>query len=80
MLICFFIIPIIFPRENMRLDKIFGCFNYPFEVYKGNIKLKKILEDVVSIFKVFMKHWKLFKPIRVMYRTFFQINEKWSRL
>jgi len=67
------IIPLIFPKENMRLDKIFGRCNYPLEIYKGNTKLKKLLEDVTSTFKIFMKHWKLFKPIRAAIEHFFKL-------
>ena len=67
------IIPFIFPRENMRLSKISSRFNYPLEVFKGNDKLKKILEDIVSTFKIFMKHWKLFKPIRACIEHFFKL-------
>jgi hypothetical protein len=67
------IIPLIFPKENMRLDKIFGRCNYPLEIYKGNVKLKKLLEDVTSTFKIFMKHWKLFKPIRACIEHFFKL-------
>jgi transposase len=73
------IIPFIFPRENMRLSKISSCFNYPLEVYKGNNKLKKTLEDVVSTFKIFMKHWKLFKPIRAVIEHFFKLMKSGSR-
>jgi hypothetical protein len=58
------IIFFIFTRENIRLSKVSSRFNYLLEVYEGNEKLKKILEDVVVIFKTFIKHWKLFKPIR----------------
>ena len=64
----------------MRLNKIASRFNYPLEIYKGNTRLKKTLEDVVSTFKIFIKHWKLFKPIRACIEHFFQINEKRSRL
>jgi len=75
----FHIIPFIFPRENMRLSKISSRFNYPLEVYKGNDKLKKLLEDVVSTFKIFMKHWKLFKPIRACIEHFFKLMKSGAR-
>jgi transposase len=70
------IIPLIFPRENMRINKILSRFNYPLEVYKGNIKLKKILKDIVSTFTIFIKHWKLFKPIRSFIEHFFKLMKK----
>lgn len=70
------IIPFIFPRKNMRLDKITGRFNYPLEVYKGNSQLKKTLEDVVSTFTIFIKHWKLFKPIRACIEHFFKLMKE----
>jgi len=67
------IIPIIFPKDNMKLDKIFSCCNYPLEVYNGNMKLKKLMEDITSTFKIFLKHWKLFKPIRASIEHFFKL-------
>jgi hypothetical protein len=67
------IIPFIFSRDNMRFDKILGRFNYPLEVFKGNIRLKKLLADLVSTFKIFLKHWKLFKPIRAVIEHFFKL-------
>ena len=70
------IIPLIFPRENMRLDKILGRCNYPLEVYKGNEKLKKTLEDITSTFSIFMKHWKLYKSIRACIEHFFKLMKK----
>jgi len=70
------IIPFIFPRDNMRLKKICSRFNYPLEVYEGNDKLKKTLEDVVSTFKIFMKHWKLYKPIRATIEHFFKLMKE----
>jgi hypothetical protein len=70
------IIPFIFPRDNMRLSKILSNFNYPLEVYEGNDKLKKTLEDVVSTFKIFMKHWKLYKPIRASIEHFFKLMKE----
>jgi hypothetical protein len=70
------IIPLIFPRKNMRLDKIAGCFNYPLEVYKGNSQLKKTLEDVASTTMIFLKHWKLFKPIRACIEHFFKLMKE----
>ena len=44
------IIPFIFPKKNMRSDKIAGRFNYPLEVYKGNSQLKKTLEEYCIYF------------------------------
>jgi len=70
------IIPIIFPRDNMKLSKICSRFNYPLEVYEGNLKLKKVLDDVVSTFKIFMKHWKLFKEVRACIEHFFKLMKK----
>jgi len=70
------IIPFIFPRKNMRLDKIAGCFNYPLEVYEGNLQLKKTLEDVTSTTMIFLKHWKLFKPIRACIEHFFKLMKE----
>jgi len=70
------IIPFIFPRKNMRLDKIAGCFNYPLEIYKGNSRLKKTLEDVASTTMIFIKHWKLFKPIRACIEHFFKLMKE----
>jgi hypothetical protein len=70
------IIPLIFPRDNMRLSKISSRFNYPLEIYEGNLKLKKILDDVVSTFKIFMKHWKLFKEVRACIEHFFKLMKK----
>ena len=67
------IIPIIFPKENMKLNKIFSCCNYLLEIYKGNTKLKKLMEDITSTFKIFLKHWKLFKPIRASIEHFFKL-------
>ena len=63
----------------MRLEKISSHFNYPLEAYEGNDKLKKILEDAVSTFKIFIKHWKLFKPIRSFIEHFFKLMKKRSK-
>lgn len=47
------IIPFIFPRKNMRLDKITGRFNYPLEVYKGNSQLKKTFRRMLYLLSRF---------------------------
>jgi hypothetical protein len=60
----------------MKLDKISGRFNYPLEVYKGNLQLKKTVEDVVSVLMAFLKHWKLFKPTRAYIEHFFKLMKK----
>ncbi len=70
------IVPLIFPKENMKINKILSRFNYPLEFFKIKNRKEDIYKYLVSKFKKLITHWKKFKKIRGKIEDFFKLTKK----
>lgn len=70
------IVPLIFPKENMKINKILSQFNYPLEFFKVKNKKEDIYKELVSKFKKLITKWKKFKKIRGKIEDFFKLTKK----
>ncbi|OQD59435.1 transposase-like protein [Methanobrevibacter arboriphilus JCM 13429 = DSM 1125] len=70
------IVPLIFPKENMKINKILSQFNYPLEYFKVKNKKEDIYKELVSKFKKLITKWKKFKKIRGKIEDFFKLTKK----
>ena len=69
----FYLIPIIYPRNNTNLDQIIYELNPPLDAFSHNkYKLEKWIH-VVSEFKNLIYQWKSFKFYRLEIEVFFNI-------
>lgn len=70
------IVPIIFPKESYREEKLKGQMSYPMEVFSKNKKAKELKKDIDSIASILyqeLKNWKDLKPIRGIIEDFFKV-------
>ena len=70
------IIPVIFPKESYKEEKLKGQMSYPMEVFSRNKKskdLKKDIDSIASILYQKLQNWKELKPIRGIIEDFFKV-------
>ena len=70
------IVPIIFPKESYREEKLKGQMSYPIEVFSRNKKAKELKKDIDSIASILfnkLQNWKDLKPIRGIIEDFFKV-------
>ena len=70
------IVPIIFPRNSFKEEKLKGQMSYPMEVFLKNKKsqeLKKDIDRIASILYEKLRNWKELKPIRGIIEDFFKV-------
>jgi hypothetical protein len=70
------IVPLIFPKENFKIQKLIDKLTYPLDVFKDK-KTKKILKKLYNTLKRILieklKNWKHYKPIRGKIEDFFKL-------
>ena len=70
------IVPIIFPKESYREEKLKGQISYPIEVFSRNKKAKELKKDIDSIASILfnkLQNWKDLKPVRRIIEDFFKV-------
>ena len=70
------IVPIIFPKESYKEEKLKGQMSYPMEVFsknKNDEDLKKDIDSIASILYQELRNWKELKPIRGIIEDFFKV-------
>lgn len=70
------IVPVIFPKQSYREEKLKGQMSYPMEVFSKNKKakqLKKDIDHIASILYKKLRNWKELKPIRGIIEDFFKV-------
>ena len=70
------IVPIIFPKESYKEEKLKGQMSYPMEVFSKNKNyedLKKDIDSIASILYQELRNWKELKPIRGIIEDFFKV-------
>ena len=70
------IVPIIFPKESYREEKLKGQISYPIEVFSRNKKAKELKKDIDSIASILfnkLQNWKDLKPVRGIIEDFFKV-------
>ena len=70
------IVPIIFPKESYKEEKLKGQMSYPMEVFSRNKKAKDLKKDIDSIASILyqkLQNWKELKPIRGIIEDFFKV-------
>ena len=70
------IVPIIFPKESYREEKLKGQMSYPIEVFSRNKKAKELKKDIDSIASILfnkLQNWKDLKPVRGIIEDFFKV-------
>ena len=70
------IVPIIFPKESFKEEKLKGQMSYPMEVFSRNKKAKDLKKDIDSIASILyqeLQNWKELKPIRGIIEDFFKV-------
>jgi hypothetical protein len=70
------IVPLSFPKENFKIQKLIDKLTYPLDVFKDK-KTKKILKKLYNTLKRILieklKNWKHYKPIRGKIEDFFKL-------
>jgi len=70
------IIPLIFPKDNFKIQKLDDILTYPLRVFndkKQETKIKKIYNTLKKILLEKIKNWKRYKPIRGKIEDFFKL-------
>ena len=70
------IVPIIFPKESFKEEKLKGQMSYPMEVFSENKwakELKKDIDSIASILYEKLRNWKELKSIRGIIEDFFKV-------
>jgi len=63
-LIKYKIVPMIYPKKNIKKEKIMSQFNYPLETFNGKNKLIELYKSLVTSFNKLFNDKKTFKYIR----------------
>ena len=63
-LIKYKIVPLIYPKKNIKKERIMNHFNYPLEVFNGKKKLIELYKSLVTNFSKSFNNKKIFKYIR----------------
>ena len=70
------IIPLIFPKENFKIQKLIDKLTYPLNVFKDK-KIEKRLKQLYNTLKRILlekiENWKHYKPIRGKIEDFFKL-------
>ena len=70
------IVPIIFPKESYKEEKLKGQMSYPIEVFSRNKKAKELKKDIDSIASILfnkLQNWKDLKSVRGIIEDFFKV-------
>jgi hypothetical protein len=70
------IVPLIFPKEKFKLQKLKDKLTYPLHVFKDKktqIKAKKLYKTLTKILIQKIQNWKQYKPIRGKIEDFFKL-------
>lgn len=70
------IVPLIFPKENFKIQKLKDTLTYPLRVFKDKKKendAKKIYNKLKRILMKKIEKWKRYKPIRGKIEDFFKL-------
>ncbi|WP_409199331.1 transposase [Methanobrevibacter sp. DSM 116169] len=70
------IVPFIFPKGNIKIEKLEGLLSYPLDIYSKNKdtkKLKKSYKNNAKKLIQLIKKWKQYKPIRGKIEDFFKL-------
>jgi hypothetical protein len=70
------IVPLIFPKENFKIQKLIDKLTYPLDVFNDK-KTRKLLKKLYNTLKRILiekiKNWKHYKPIRGKIEDFFKL-------
>ena len=72
----FKVIPVIFPRKNLKMEKLMGMLSYPLPIFNRSNpeKEKKFYnKGIVKSLKAKLENWKKYKPIRGMIEDIFKL-------
>ncbi|MBF4475734.1 MAG: transposase, partial [Methanobacterium formicicum] len=70
------IVPLIFPKEKFKLQKLKDKLTYPLRVFKDKkteIKSKRLYKILTRILIQKIQNWKRYKPIRGKIEDFFKL-------
>jgi hypothetical protein len=70
------IVPLIFPKENFKIQKLKDSLTYPLKVFndkKKENKIKKLYNNLKKILIQKIENWKRYKPIRGKIEDFFKL-------
>lgn len=70
------IVPLIFPKENFKIQKLRNTLTYPLRVFKAKKqgkKAKKLYSTLKKILLEKIENWKHYKPIRGKIEDFFKL-------
>lgn len=71
------VIPLIFPRNNFKLDRLNGLLSYPLSIYcsksldKEKQRIKRMKTKLINL----LSNWKSFKSIRSLIEDIFKIGK-----
>lgn len=71
----FYVIPIIYPRKNTKIDKILGNLTPPLEIFFYNKYKLELWLKVVNDFRKLIAKWENFKFIRSRIEDLFNITK-----
>ena len=70
------IVPLIFPKENFRIQKLDDKLTYPLQLFKDKKtenKLKKLYKTLKRTLLEKIENWKRYKPVRGKIEDFFKL-------
>ncbi|SCG85862.1 transposase [Methanobacterium congolense] len=70
------IVPLIFPKENFKIQKLDDKLTYPLQVFKDKKtekKSKKLYNTLKNVLIQKIENWKQYKPIRGKIEDFFKL-------
>lgn len=70
------IVPLIFPKDNFKIEKLKTQFSYPLEIFaikKSTKKLKQIYKRLRRELLQLIEDWENYKPIRGKIEDFFKL-------
>jgi hypothetical protein len=70
------IVPLIFPKENFKIQKLKDTLTYPLRVFKAKKhekEAKKLYNTLKKILMEKIENWKQYKPIRGKIEDFFKL-------
>lgn len=72
----FKIIPVIFPRNNFKMEKLMGMLSYPlsiFQPFQSREGKEIFYNSLVKTLKKKLENWKEYRPIRGMIEDVFKL-------
>ena len=70
------IVPLIFPKENFKIQKLIDKLTYPLNVFKDKKSQKELKHLYKTLKRILLKkieNWKQYKPIRGKIEDFFKL-------